>query len=169
MLYSSQFAGAVEILQWQLLGVLGRVIVWPVGFVFLAKGSARAFLLIELFSNVLHTALIWFGMSSFGLRGIGMAFAGLYFLSCLLQLPLVNRLTGFTWTKKNLLLILGSVFLTSVVFAATSAGSTRASGLLVGGSLTVLAAVFSFRRLCQRMGYTTAQVWAACYRKLTTG
>ena len=45
LLYSAQFEPAVDILRWQILGVLGRVVSWPVGFVLLAKGSWKSILL----------------------------------------------------------------------------------------------------------------------------
>jgi enterobacterial common antigen flippase len=51
--YSGQFDGASAILEWQVLGLLLRVVCWPVGFVLLAKGDGRAFFWTELVFNAL--------------------------------------------------------------------------------------------------------------------
>src|SRR5208337_3218913 len=37
--YSVQFVPAVEIVRWQIVGILLRVVSWPMGFVQLAKGK----------------------------------------------------------------------------------------------------------------------------------
>ena len=52
--YTREFLGAVELLQWFILGCLGRVISWPLGFVMLALGKGRWFLLTETSFNLLQ-------------------------------------------------------------------------------------------------------------------
>ncbi len=41
--YTAEFLPAVELMQWFVLGCLGRVISWPLGFVMLALGKSRWF------------------------------------------------------------------------------------------------------------------------------
>lgn len=102
VLYSAEFAPAVEVLRWQLLGLLGRVICWPLGFVLLAKGAARAFFYVELVSNCIHVALVWFGVKFFGLRGAGMAMAGLYVFFFPVVYLSARRLSGFRFSREVL-------------------------------------------------------------------
>jgi antigen flippase len=37
--YAKDFTPAISVLQWQVLGVFGRVVSRPLGYLFLAKGS----------------------------------------------------------------------------------------------------------------------------------
>ena len=57
-LYSREFLDATKLLQWFILGCMGRVISWPLGFVILALGKGRWFLLTETSFNLMHFAMI---------------------------------------------------------------------------------------------------------------
>lgn len=162
ILYSAEFLAAGEILRWQILGILGRVVVWPVGYVLLAKGNARAFIAVEIISNTIHLGFLWLGIRWFGLPGLGMAFAGLYVVSGIFLLALVNRLTGFVWTRGNLKLIAGAVTATLIVFVSTTAKNFEGWALVICGVITIASTVYAISHLCQRMGYRSfAEAWAA--------
>jgi PST family polysaccharide transporter len=71
--YSGRFGPAVEILRWISLGMLLRVIGWPMGFIVIAKGAKKLFLTSELTMGVVQIAFVWIGLSIFGLNGAGIA------------------------------------------------------------------------------------------------
>jgi enterobacterial common antigen flippase len=154
LLYSAQFEPAVDILRWQILGVLGRVIAWPIGFVLLAKGRAKMFFCTELASNIVHLGLIWLGIKWFGLSGLGMAFFGLYIFCGLLVSIVVHRLTGFRWTRDNFRLNIGALLVTVLVFLATAGWLPANYGMLIGGAMTGTIGLYSLRKLAQRAGCT---------------
>jgi len=153
LLYSAKFVLAGEILRWQLLGILGRIIVWPIGFVLLAKGNAKIFFYTELACNVVHLSLIWCGMKWFGLSGLGMAFFGLYVFYAPLILFVVHRQSGFRWNKSNLRLGIGAILATAVVFLATTASMPATWGIVIGGLLTTVVGLYSLRKIVRRAGY----------------
>jgi PST family polysaccharide transporter len=152
LLYSAQFEPAVDILRWQVLGILGRVISWPMGFVLLAKGCAKTFFCTELASNIIHLSLIWLGMKWFSLSGLGMAFFGLYIFYGILVYLVVRRRSGFRWTTPNLRLGIGVSIMTAVVFLATSHWMPLMWGMVLGGTVTVASGLYSFRRLSKHIG-----------------
>jgi len=153
LLYSAAFEPAGDVLRWQILGTLGRVVSWPLGFVLLAKGRARSFLCTELASNVVHLGLIWLGLKWFGLSGLGMAFLGLYVFYGLLVLIVVRRLTGFRWTTSNLQLGGGALIATALVFLATGSGLPIGWGKAIGGLATGIAVIYAVSTLIRRAGY----------------
>ncbi len=159
LLNTPDFAPAVEILRWQILGVLGRVIAWPIGFVLLAKGCSRSFFLTEVACNAVHLTLIWLGMRRFGLAGLGMAFFGFYVFSSLLVYGVVHRLSGFHWTKSNVQLVLGVVGTTALVFLVTTPAVPQAWGMSMGGLVTAAAGLFCTRRLIRRVGPAKVDAW----------
>ena len=75
LLYSSRFDGASEILRWQVLGMLGRIISWPQGFILFARTDKISLLTSEIFTAIIHVLLVWLGVHIFGAVGAGMAFA----------------------------------------------------------------------------------------------
>jgi PST family polysaccharide transporter len=148
------------------LGVLGRVITWPIGFVLLAKGCAKTFFWTELASNIVHLGLIWLGMKWFGLSGLGMAFFGLYFFYGFLIYFVVRVQSGFRWTTPNLRLGMGVLMLTAGVFLATSHWLAPVWGVVLGGAATVASCLYSFRRLARHLGRPSlvAMIKKLCYR-----
>jgi enterobacterial common antigen flippase len=153
VLYSARFEPAVSILRWQVLGVLGQVITWPIGYVLLAKGCAKTFFLTELASGILHLGLIWLGMKYFGLSGLGMAFFGLYVFFGPLIYLVVRHQSGFRWTRANLRLGIGILLVTAVVFLTTPGGLLGGWGTAIGGLMTVVTGVFCARRVMKYIGH----------------
>ena len=45
--YTKEFLHAVELIRWFILGCLGRVISWPLGFLMLALGKGKWYLITE--------------------------------------------------------------------------------------------------------------------------
>ena len=107
--YSTQFADAVPLLRWFCLGMLLRVVAWPMGFIILAKGAQQTFFWTEVAATVVHVGLAWLLLGVMGLAGAGVAFVGLYVWHGLLIYFLVNRMSGFRWSRDNL--ALGAMFL----------------------------------------------------------
>lgn len=151
LFYTREFIGAVELLQWFVLGCLGRVISWPLGFVMLALGKGRWFLLTESSFNLLHVALIALGLRLYGIEGVAVAFFVMY-VGYIVAVHLVSRhLLAFRWsaecTRLGLLLFptLGVTFIASrflPVWPAT----------VFGLSLTLAASVLCLRGLVARVG-----------------
>lgn len=118
LFYSTEFADAVPLLRWFCLGMLLRVVAWPMGFIVLAKGRQQLFFWTEVAASCVHVGLAWLLLGVLGLAGAGIAFAGLYVWHGLLIYFLVRRVSGFGWSRDNLALGAMFVALTGLVLLA---------------------------------------------------
>jgi antigen flippase len=151
LFYSAKFMEAANLLPWFVLGIFGRVISWPLGFIQLAKGAARWFAVTETSFNVLHLALIWVGVRWFGLGGVAIAFAIVYGAYTLGMLWVAGRISQFRWSKAVLRLFLTAGLAVAITFGlAKLAPGIVAS--LAGGIIVVASAYYCLRQICHRLG-----------------
>ena len=149
--YSAKFVPAVDILRWQILGILLRVGSWPMAFILLAKELKKMFFWTELASGGLYVGLIYFCLRMWGLTGAGIAFFGGYLVYWWMIFFLVRRVTGFAWSKANLRL--GKVLLPTVVLVFASSLLLPATPAIIIGSLVTLAVtIYNFRVLRSAVG-----------------
>jgi PST family polysaccharide transporter len=116
--YSGGFDPAVPVLQWQVLGILGRIISWPIGFILLAKGMGKTFVLSEVLANAVHVGLVMVLLPLFGIMGAGMAFVGMYLWVTAFVFIVVWKATGFRWSRINLQMLAWMLPLVATMFAA---------------------------------------------------
>lgn len=131
--YAASFEPAIPILQWQALGIMGRILSWPMGFILLAKAKRAAFFWTEFMANAFHILAIFVGLHLFGLVGAGMAFAGLYLFYTIVMIIVSAKVSGFHWSSLNIKLLswmLPAVLLVFVVNRLLSAGVSLSVSLL---------------------------------------
>jgi PST family polysaccharide transporter len=104
LFFAAEFEAAVPVLRWCILGMLGRVLSWPLGFVLLAKGSGRLYFATEVLAAALNLGAVAFFTRVWGLGGAGIAFMVLYVVYTALMLLVVRRLVGGAWTPATLTL-----------------------------------------------------------------
>ncbi|MBJ7545191.1 O-antigen translocase [Rhodomicrobium udaipurense] len=99
LLYTAEFGPAVEILRWQLLGDILKVMSWPLGFILFALGAGKAFVLTETLGMAVFILGVLTLLPLIGVTATGVAFLALY----VVYLPLVWWLgrcrIGFRWTR----------------------------------------------------------------------
>lgn len=151
VLYSVEFLPAVEVLRWQILGDLGRIVSWPMGFIILAKGRGKLFIATETSTNLLHVVLVLGLTKKFGLGGTGIAFFVLYLSSCVMIRFVVGSISGFRWTINYLRTL--TVYSTAVfvVFVATFLLDSLIASAL-GGAVALLSGVYSAHRVYHLIG-----------------
>lgn len=149
--YTREFLVAVELLQWFILGCLGRVISWPLGFVMVALGKGRWSLFIETSFNLLHVLLVALGLNLHGIEGVAIAFVVMY-VGYIAAVLLVSRhLIGFKWSAECTRLVLIALPVLGVIFAASRLFPLWPATWL-GLSLTLVASVLCLRGLVTRIG-----------------
>jgi PST family polysaccharide transporter len=116
LFYSGTFSEAVGVLRWFCLGMMLRVITWPMGFIILAKGRSSLIVWTELAWTAVNVGLSWICIRSFDLSGAGIAFFGSYVFHGLMLYPIVRRLSGFRWSPANRRTALLFLFLIAAVF-----------------------------------------------------
>jgi PST family polysaccharide transporter len=149
--YTVDFLPAVELLQWFILGCLGRVISWPLGFVMLALGKGRWFFITETSFNLLHVGLILLGLLTFGLTGVAFAFFVMYICYTIVVFVVVRHLTGFNWTSEATTLnLLAIVALIATFTAVLNLALWPAT--IVGTIVTLITTIYCLRGLIHRLG-----------------
>lgn len=148
--YTSQFAVSAELLQWFVLGCLGRVISWPMGFLLIAKGEKRWLMYTETAMSLLHLLLIWTGLQMFGLHGVAMAFFILYIVYIILMLFVSHRISGYRWDSGVTGILLKIIPITTFVFIANQLIPYKIT-LPMGIFITVVMGIYCLSELTKRL------------------
>ena len=151
ILYSAKFTESAHLLPWFVLGVFGRVVSWPMGYILLAKGEARWFAITETLSALLHLTLIWLGLRYFGIVGGAAAFAILYGCFTFGIFGVAARLSHFRWSKLVAHLLLASSFVVTATFLLMKFAPELPATVL-GGFITLASGFFCIRQVCRRLG-----------------
>jgi len=139
LFYAASFITAVPIMRWCILGILGRVFSWPIGFVMAAKGYGKLYLGTEIFACSLHVAAVYLLTRIWGLEGAGVAFMVLYVVYTALMLFVMRRLVGATWDRQTLkLTLLATIVMTVLMLNCTLTGNMTIQWLI---NLAILAVV----------------------------
>jgi antigen flippase len=149
--YTKEFLPAVELIQWFILGCLGRVVAWPLGFLMLALGKGKWYLITETAAQVSHMILIVICLELWGLKGVALAFFFLYVFYTFLVLVVGRVLTKFYWSAVCLRLI--ALAVASLMLGLAVGGSE--SSLFVAGfgiAMMLITAVLCLRGLTRRLG-----------------
>lgn len=149
--FSREFVAGATLLPWFIVGIFGRVVSFPVGYILLAKGCSRWFASTETISNVLLLLLTIGLLREFGLVGTSYAFAIFYGLHTIGMVLLARHLTGFRWTRETVRLLLLALM---IVIAGVSLQAITETYVLitVGAFLTLLTSLFSLRGILLRLG-----------------
>ncbi len=99
LLYSADFGPAIEILRWQLLGDILKVMSWPLGFVLLAAGLGKTFIVTESLGMGVLVLAVLVGLPLIGLKATGVAYLATYAAYLPLVWWLGGRRIGFQWTR----------------------------------------------------------------------
>ena len=73
LLYTKDFLWVLEILKIGLLTILVRAVIWPLGYVLLAKGDKKPYFFSEIFGDLMQLTLTLYLYKNYGLEGIGVA------------------------------------------------------------------------------------------------
>jgi len=151
LFYSAKFGPAVEVLRWQILGVLLQVASLPMGFVIMAQGRARLFMTFDVVVNAASLSFLWLGVHFWGLPGTGIAFLAQYGLIWLADYAIVRRLIDFRWSAANVRFALVLVPAVTAAFLSQWVLSALWS-TIVSASITLFVAIYSLRTLLAVVG-----------------
>jgi PST family polysaccharide transporter len=150
--YTRDFLQAVDLLHWFVLGCLGRVISWPLGFVMLALGKAKLFLMTETFFHVFHLALIIGGLLTLGIEGVAIVFSLVYICYTMAVLWIVRIQIGFKWSAATYKLVFAILPVFVIVFFAVRILSIWPA-TIIGGAITIIISMLCMRELVHRIGH----------------
>ena len=143
LFYSSGFTAATDTLRWVCLGMALRVVTWPMGYIIVARGEQRLFILAELAWTVVNVGLTYAAVRLFGLPGAGIAYFLSYAFHAVLIYAIVRRLSGYRMATLSLRMIvsysllIGSCFVAFAMLPAPWAWTLGVAALLLAcaGSL----------------------------------
>lgn len=145
LLYTPEFGPAVDILRWQILGDILKVMSWPLGFVMLAAGTGKTFILAETLGIAVFVIGVFVGLPLIGVTATGLAFLALY----IVYLPLVRwiggQLIGFRWSRS--VRAQAAMLIGSAVAVELAARLSNAAGAATGLGLGMLLAMWSLLQL----------------------
>lgn len=147
--YTREFLGAVELLQWYILGCLGRLISWPMGYIMLALGKSRWLIISESVMHAVHIVLISVGLKVFGLVGVAHSFVLLYVLHIFVTFFIGRKLISFAWNNRARATILLSILASSLVLYACRQLEIM-TATIVGATITVLGLLLSASIILKR-------------------
>ena len=150
-LYSIDFKSGAPLLQWFIIGALCRVISWPMGFIIVALGKARLFLIFETSLSILHATLIAIGLSVFGLEGVSFAFCVTNIISTLVLYIIAVKTINFNWgaSSKKLVFASFSLILFGLILSQNTASIIT---VCVGPLIFLMTSIFSLRLLAEKIG-----------------
>lgn len=109
LLYTEDFSPVVLILKAALFAVIIKSIIWPLGFIILAKGNKKQYFKQELVSDFLNVSLTILLYHSFGLIGIGVATVLNFSLYGFYVYSIVYKKYDFSFRKDTSKIIVFSV------------------------------------------------------------
>lgn len=108
LLNSSAFVAGGELFRWLTVGVVFRMMCFPMGYILPAKGMTNAFILAEVGFSAAQLGLLYPCMKIWGLEGAGIALMMANILLTIGLLWVSRRITGFRWSRQSLLLIVSA-------------------------------------------------------------
>jgi PST family polysaccharide transporter len=102
------------------LGDILKVASWPLGFILLASGSGRDFMLTEVVVNAVFVLLLWVGLPWMGLLAAAIAFVGMYATLLPIVYGLARMRTAFRWDTRVALHTFGLFLYAAISFSLSS-------------------------------------------------
>lgn len=117
ILLSKEFMASQDFILWAVLSIPLKGLVWVTGFVMLAKGDNKYFLVVELITNVILLGLNMFFYTYYGLNGLGISIIISYFLFTIIMMVVLKSRYSFDFSKDVILLTLKGLFALSLCLA----------------------------------------------------
>ena len=151
LLYSPAFAPAAGVLRWQMLADVFKVASWPMGFIIVADGDGRTFMLVETAFLLLLGVLISVFASSVGLQITGIATLVCYIAYVPVMYFIARRKIGFAWNRQVALLLAVAIALCAGVATLSAAFSW---GVYVAVVVSFLYGFYAIGRVSHASGLT---------------
>jgi PST family polysaccharide transporter len=109
LLYTQEFGPTIDLLRWQLIGEIPRFMAWTLILVLVAQGEMGRFFWLELAAASIFLTLVIPALATFGLAGVGMAYAANAVAAYLLIRFVVGRKVAIDLNRTDQLLALAVV------------------------------------------------------------
>jgi PST family polysaccharide transporter len=152
-LYSAEFSPVNEVIQYAIIGIFFKTLTWSMGYIILAKGEGKTFLLMEIVANILSFSFSIIFYNLLGLKGIGMAFSAYYALYLIIIFILVNKRYCFKMEQQLIKIsIVVILFISFSVFQKLTFSHTFS--IIISAILIISSILFSINELRKRIDLT---------------
>lgn len=152
ILYSGEFKFGEDIIRWQILGVVIRLLGFPFGYALMAKGLTKQYTLSQFTFSTLNFLFIILLVSYFGFEGLGINYFFAYSIYGLLTGIACYKLLGFKPNATIYKMILIYLVLISLSVAVLMFCEGYAYYLISVG-LILYSFIFSIKSLKERSGF----------------
>jgi len=118
VLLSKEFLAAKEFIFWSVLAIPLKGLVWVVGFVILAKGDNKLFLIVEIIANLIILALNIVFYKFYGINGLGISMLVSYSLSFVFMLLILKSKYNFSFVSEVYKLLFIALFALGLCLAS---------------------------------------------------
>lgn len=150
LLYSQKFLGANDFIVWSACGMLFKMASWAIGYILLAKGESKLFMITEFINSGYTLLLNLLGYKLGGLAGLGISSIFSFIIYWIMIYVIANKRYGFSYTKSfvhtfviHLLLITGCLF---CVYTLTPVWKYT-----VGTTITIVSGWISLHEMNKKM------------------
>jgi len=157
--YTSEFLKSADLMQWLILGCLGKVISWPIGFLILALGKGKLFVVTETLDRILFLILISITLPTLGLEGVAMSFFATFTIYTAVVYYVSRHLTEFSWSSVCRRLFLKFISIFMVLFVAVRVLPLWPATIF-GAIATIGSSLLCLRGLISRVGVDNRWVHA---------
>lgn len=152
LLYSAKFAAAADVLVWMTLGVFGRVVSWPLGYIQVAMNAKRWYMATEVFFIAFQAVLVAWWVPQYGAAGAAYAFFACFVAYFFAMVLVARHLLGFRHSRDAVRLIaLSTLLLAATMLAGLWLDELPA--LALGALLTFASGLWCLRELAHRVGH----------------
>ena len=152
LLYSAKFAAAADVLVWMTLGVFGRVVSWPLGYIQVAMNAKRWYMATEVFFIAFQAVLVAWWVPQYGAAGAAYAFFACFVAYFFAMVLVARHLLGFRHSRDAVRLIaLSTLLLAAAMLAGLWLDEFPA--LALGALLTSASGLWCLRELAHRVGH----------------
>lgn len=118
ILLSKEFMASQDFILWAVLSIPLKGLVWVTGFVILAKGHNKLFLIVEVVTNVILLALNLVFYHFYGLNGLGISIIISYFIFTIIMVAVLKSKYGFNFSSDVVMLTLKGMIALSLCLAS---------------------------------------------------
>jgi len=151
ILLTEEFLGSLIFIQIAVPSILMKAITWCLGFIYLAKGAKKIYLLTELIGNSVLLAANIGGYYFYGIAGLGISLLVSYTIFTLVNYLIVQKIYNFTFSL-NLVLIFLIQFLSCLAGLILSLLFDYKIFVLYASPIIIGNAVYSVYHIDKRIG-----------------
>ncbi|MCK9506403.1 MAG: polysaccharide biosynthesis C-terminal domain-containing protein, partial [Porticoccaceae bacterium] len=149
LFYSEAFQPGADLLPWFVLGIFGRIISWPLGFIQLALGASRAFAITETVFVIVHLGLVAWLVPLYGAVGAAYGFAIAYGIYAVMMTVVARWLIRYSPSNPvNRQLAISAIFVALSFVGLLAVGGLW--GSFMAGVIAVVAGALSIRGIVAR-------------------